>query len=237
MENYSIILILLAVTLGLTAVADRKRIPASLLLVVGGIIAGFIPSMPEIKLNPEVIFLIFLPPLLYDAAFNISFKDFRNNLQTISTLAVGLVFLTTVAIAVTSYILIPGMSWPLAFVLGAILSATDAVAAISITRGLGLSHKTITILEGESLINDASALVAYRFAVAAVTGAGFVWWKAGLEFLLVLGGGFLTGAVTGFIMSWVLRLVRGNQLLVNSLLILALFFQYHCHCLRNILFS
>ncbi|MHA4809489.1 cation:proton antiporter domain-containing protein [Flavitalea flava] len=109
--------------------------------------------------------------LLYDAAFNISFKEFRTIINTISTLAISLVFITASGIAVIAHYLIPGMTWPLTFVLGSILSATDAVAAMSITKGLGLSHKTNTILEGESLVNDASALVACRFAVAAVTGS------------------------------------------------------------------
>jgi monovalent cation/hydrogen antiporter len=173
MENYSVVIIILAVMIGLSAIADKVRLPYPILLISAGIAVGFIPTLPNIELNAEVVFLIFLPPLLYDAAFNISFRQFRTNINTISTLAISLVFITATGIAVTAHYLIPGMTWPLSFVLGAILSATDAVAAMSITRGLGLSHKTNTILEGESLVNDASALVAYRFAVAAVTGNCF----------------------------------------------------------------
>ena len=164
MENYSIVIFIMAIMIGLSAMADSVRIPYPVLLITAGIAIGFIPTLPVIELNPEVVFLIFLPPLLYDAAFNINFQDFRTNISTISTLAISLVFITASGIAAVSYYLIPGMTWPLAFVLGSILSATDAVAAMSITKGLGLSSKTNTILEGESLVNDASALVAYRFS-------------------------------------------------------------------------
>ncbi|HMR82134.1 MAG TPA: cation:proton antiporter, partial [Niabella sp.] len=191
MENYTIVLVIMSLMIGVSGIADKIKLPAPVLLLLVGMGVGFMPAMPDIELNPEIVMLLFLPPLLYDAAFNISFKDFKTNIHTINTLAVGLVFITTVGIAVVAHYLIPGMSWPLAFVLGAILSATDAVAAIGITKGLGLPHKTVAILEGESLVNDASALIAYRFAIAAVTGIAFVWWKASLQFLLVLGGGFL----------------------------------------------
>jgi Na+/H+ antiporter len=186
---------------------------------------GLHPLYPRIEINPEIIFLIFLPPLLYDAAFNIPLKDFKTHINTISTLAISLVFLTTLGIAAVAYYLIPGMTWPLAFVLGAILSATDAVAAMSITKGLGLSHKTNTILEGESLINDASALVAYRFAVAAVTGTAFVLWKAALEFVLLLGGGFIVGFVMARL-SFLLKYIKGNTIVIISFLLLLPFITY-----------
>ncbi|ANF52652.1 sodium:proton exchanger [Chryseobacterium glaciei] len=165
-------------------------------------------------------------PLLYDAAFNISFQDFKTNMNTIGTLAIGLVFITTAGIAVLAHYLIPGMTWPLAFVLGSILSATDAVAAVGVTKGLGLPHKTVTILEGESLINDASALVAYRFAIAAVTGIAFVTWKASLEFLMVLGGGFLVGWVIFKALSLTIRFFRSDAMVVNSLILLMPFVTY-----------
>lgn len=212
--------------IGLSAIADKIRLPYPILLITAGLAIGFIPEMPEIQLNPDVIFLIFLPPLLYDAAFNISFDTFKTNINTISTLATGLVFLTAGGIALIAHYMIPGMSWPLSFVLGAILSATDAVAAISITRGLGLSHKTLTILEGESLINDASALVAYRFAVAAVTGTAFVIWKASLAFLVLMAGGLLVGLVMGRILAYILRNVQHNMMVTISLLLLLPFATY-----------
>jgi len=220
MENYVIVIFILAVMIGLSAVADKIKLPYPVILITAGIAIGFIPSLPHVELAPEIVLLIFLPPLLYDAAFNISATDFRTHFSTISTLAITLVFVTTTAIAVTAYYLIPGMTWPLAFVLGAILSATDAVAAISITKGLGISHKTTTILEGESLINDASALVAYRFAVAAVTGTAFVFWKATLEFALLIAGGLLIGVVLGKITAWILHYVKHNSQVTVSLLLL-----------------
>lgn len=226
MENYSIIIFILAVMIGLSAIADKIKIPYPVLLIIVGIAIGFIPSLPSIDLNPEIIFLIFLPPLLYDAAFNISFKEFKTNISTISTLAITLVFLTAIGIAVVAHYMIPGMTWPLSFVLGAILSATDAVAAMSITKGLGLSHKTNTILEGESLINDASALVAYRFSVAAVTGTAFVFWKASLEFAILMAGGFAVGMAMGTILSFIIKRIHGNSLATISLMLLMPFVTY-----------
>jgi len=182
--------------------------------------------MPNIELNPEIIFLIFLPPLLYDAAFNISFQTFKVNINTIGTLAITLVFITTTGIAVAAHYMIPGVTWPIAFVLGAILSATDAVAAMSITKGLGLSHSTNTILEGESLVNDASALVAYRFAIAAVTGIAFVWWKASIQFVILMAGGLLIGLAMGRLLAYIIKRFHENNLVVISFMLLMPFVTY-----------
>jgi len=226
MENYTIIIFILAIVIGLSAFADKSKIPYPILLVIVGIGIGFIPTMAEIEINPEIIFLIFLPPLLYDASFNISPKHFKTNLSTISTLAIPLVFLTTFWIAVVSHYMIPGMTWPLSFVLGAILSATDAVAAVNVTKGLGIPEKTITILEGESLINDASALVAYRFAVATALGSAFIIWKATLDFVLLLGGGFLVGFVMAKILAFILTKVRKNINVTVSFMLLMPFVTY-----------
>ncbi len=227
MENYSIIIFILAIVIGLSAFTDVIKLPQPILLVIVGIAIGFIPTMNEIEINPEIIFLLFLPPLLYDASFNISPKDFRTNINTIGTLAITLVFLTTFWIAVVAHYIIPNITWPLAFLLGAILSATDAVAAINITKGLGISHKTITILEGESLINDASALVAYRFAVAAVMGSAFIIWKATLQFILLLGGGFLVGFVMAKILAFILSKVhKKNPEVTISFMLLMPFVTY-----------
>lgn len=226
MENYSIVIFIMAIMIMLSAVADNIRLPYPVLLITAGIAIGFIPSLPNIELNSEVVFLLFLPPLLYDAAFNISPQEFRTNFNTIGTLAIGLVFITAAGIAVAARYLIPGMTWPLAFVLGAILSATDAVAAMSITKGLGLSHKTITILEGESLINDASALVTYHFAIAAVTGTAFVFWKASLQFIILMAGGVLTGFLMSRILAAILKKVHKNDLVTISFMLLMPFVTY-----------
>lgn len=226
MENYTIILFVLGVMILLSAMADKIKISSPILLICTGIAIGFIPGRPAFELHPEIIFLLFLPPLLYDAAFNISFKSFKDNISTISSLAIGLVFLTTGGIAVFAHFTIPGMSWPVSFVLGAILAATDAVTAMSITKGLGLPGNTNIILEGESLINDASALVAYRFAVAAVTGATFVFWKASLTFFGLMAGGFLVGMVMGRLLGVLLRTVRSNEMAVLSFTVLTPFATY-----------
>ncbi|HEX8019406.1 Na+/H+ antiporter [Mucilaginibacter sp.] len=226
MENYTIVIFILAVMIGLSAMADKIKLPYPILLIIAGIAVGFVPSIPNIELNPEIVFLIFLPPLLYDAAFNISYQTFKTNINTIGTLAISLVFITASGIAVFAHYIIPDMTWPLAFVLGAILSATDAVAAMSITKGLGLSHSTNTILEGESLVNDASALVAYRFAVAAVTGTAFVFWKASLQFFILMGGGFVVGLIMGKILAFIIKRVHKNDLVTISFMLLMPFVTY-----------
>lgn len=226
MENYSIVIIILAIMIGLSAIADKMKLPYPILLIVAGIGVGFIPAMPNVELNPEIVFLIFLPPLLYDAAFNISFQTFKTNINTIGTLAITLVFITTTGIAVAAHYMIPGITWPLAFVLGAILSATDAVAAMSITKGLGLSHSTNTILEGESLVNDASALVAYRFAIAAVTGIAFIWWKASIQFVILMAGGLLVGLIMGKLLAYIIKRFHENNLVVISFMLLMPFVTY-----------
>jgi Na+/H+ antiporter len=226
MENYSIVIFILAIMIGLSAIADKVKLPYPVLLITAGVAIGFIPTLPDIELNPEIIFLIFLPPLLYESAFNINYKTFKTNFSTISTLAISLVFITACGIAVVAHYIIPGMTWPLSFVLGAILSATDAVAAMSITKGLGISHKTSTILEGESLVNDASALVAYRFAVAAVTGAAFIFWKAAIEFVLLIAGGFLVGVVMSWILAFIVKRIQENILPCISIILLTPFVTY-----------
>jgi Na+/H+ antiporter len=226
MENYSIVIFILAIMIGLSAIADRIRLPYPVLLIIAGIGIGFVPAIPDVVLNPEIVFLIFLPPLLYDAAFNISYQTFKTNINTIGTLSISLVFITASGIAVATHYLIPGMTWPLSFVLGAILSATDAVAAMSITKGLGLSHSTNTILEGESLVNDASALVAYRFAVAAVTGTAFVFWKASLEFIILMAGGVAIGVIMGAILAFIIKRVHQNNLVIISFMLLMPFVTY-----------
>lgn len=226
MENYGLVLLLLAVMIGLSALADKARVPMPVILISAGIVLGFIPAVPETRLDPDIIFLLFLPPLLFDAAFNIPAAGFRENLNTISTLAITLVFVTTAGIAAIAHFLIPGMTWPLGFVLGSILSATDAVTALNITKGLGLSTKTTTILEGESLVNDASSLVAYNFAVAAVTGLAFVWWRAGLQFVILVGGGLVVGLATGRVLAFILRRVQENYAVTVGFMLLTPFVTY-----------
>ncbi|MDR2836251.1 MAG: cation:proton antiporter [Bacteroidales bacterium] len=220
MESYSIVIILLAIAIGLFPIANKLKIPYPILLLIIGIAIGFIPNFTNIMINPEVVFFLFLPPMLYDAAYNIHFKDFKQNISTISLMAVLLVFITTAGIAVIVHYCIPNMSWSLSFVLGAILSPPDAIAATGVTKGLGLPQRTNTILEGESLINDASTLVAFRFAVAAVAGSTFILREAGLIFLISLIGGLLVGILLSLIFLFITRKRFDTNIVVSLNLML-----------------
>ena len=226
MNNLGIILIIFAALLGLQAIADKVKLPNAVLLVIVGLSLWFIPGLPVIELNPDVIFLLFLPPILYDAASHTSWHDFKAEIRPISTLAITLVFLTTGAVAIACYYFIPGFSWPLAFVLGAIVSPPDAVAATSIIKGMGLNKKVLTILEGESLVNDASALIAYRFAIAAIGTGTFVFQQAGIDFLVVVCGGILGGLVIGSVFILLHKLMPNNSIIGTSLTLLTPFVAY-----------
>jgi monovalent cation/hydrogen antiporter len=226
MNNLGIILIIFGVLLALQAIADKIRLPNAVLLVIVGLSLWFIPGLPSLELNPDVVFLLFLPPILYDAASHTSWHDFKSEIRPISALAITLVFLTTGAVAIISYYMIPGFSWPLAFVLGAIVSPPDAAAATSIIKGMGLNKKVITILEGESLLNDASALIAYRFAIISIGTGSFIMAQAGIEFLVLLVGGILVGLVIGFVFSLLHRIIRNNSLISTSLTLLTPFVAY-----------
>jgi CPA1 family monovalent cation:H+ antiporter len=226
MENFTIIVFIMAILISLMAVADKRKLPYPILLMGAGLIIGFVPVLPDLALNPDVVFVIILPPLLYDAASKTSWHEFRTSIRPISTLAITLVFFTTLAVAATAYYIIPGFTWPLAFILGAIVSPPDAVAASGIIKGLGLNKKVITILEGESLVNDASALIAYRYAVAAVTTGSFVLWQAGLQFLLVAGAGILIGVLIGYLFVFAHKKINNNTVVETSLTLLSPFVAY-----------
>lgn len=216
----------MVILITLTAIANKRKLPYPILLLTAGLIIGFVPQLPDLALDPDVVFYIILPPLLYDAASKTSWHEFRTSIRPISGLAISLVFFTTVAVAVTAHYLIPGFSWPLAFVLGAVVSPPDAVAASGIIKGLGLNKKVITILEGESLVNDASALIAYRYAVAAVTTGTFVFWEAGLQFLLVATGGILIGIIMGYLFVLLHKLIENNPVVETCLTLLSPFISY-----------
>ena len=226
MDNFKIVIFIMAILISLTAIANKRKLPYPFLLVVAGLIIGFIPGLPNLALDPEIIFVIMLPPLLYDAAAKTSWHEFKTSIRPISALAITLVFFTTVAVAVTAYFLIPGFTWPLAFVLGAVVSPPDAVAASGIIKGLGLNKKVITILEGESLVNDASALIAYRYAVAAVTTGTFIFWEAGLQFLMVAGIGIAIGVATGLLFTLAHKKIENNPVVETSLSLLTPFVAY-----------
>jgi CPA1 family monovalent cation:H+ antiporter len=180
--------------------SNKYKFPFPIVLVLSGVAISLVPGLPVISLQPEIVFLVFLPPLLYSAAWTTSWHQFKANIRPITFAAFGLVLFTTVFVGVAAHEFIPGMSWPLGFLLGAIVSPPDAVAATSVTKGLGLQPRLLSILEGESLINDASGLIAYKYASAAVMAVNFVLWKAGLNFIFVITGGVSIGLIIGYIM-------------------------------------
>lgn len=202
-----LVLLLLALMLALTGVARKVLIPYPILLVLGGLSLAFVPGLPPIRLNPDVVFLIFLPPILWAAAYFTNVREFKRNLRSIGLLAFGLVIATTLAVGYVAHLIIPGISWPAAFALGAIISPPDAVAATAVLRRVGVSRQLLAILEGESLVNDATALVLYRAAVAAmVTGTFSVWGTAG-NFVLVAIGGTVAGLAVAWLTRYAVRLM------------------------------
>ncbi|WP_262510856.1 cation:proton antiporter [Chryseobacterium elymi] len=177
-EDLLLILGLLLVVMLLVMLAQRIKIAYPIFLVLAGLGISLIPGVPVLKLDPEIIFLIFLPPLLYEAAWYTSWNDFWKWKRTIGLLAFGLVFLTSVVVAFASQALIPGFTLAMGFLLGGIVSPPDAIAATTVLKGLKVPKRTIAMLEGESLINDASSLIVFRFALAAVMTGVFSMQKA-----------------------------------------------------------
>jgi CPA1 family monovalent cation:H+ antiporter len=226
MENITLIIVLLFGVAFLAILSSKYRFPFPIVLVICGTAISMVPGLPVIELRPDVVFIIFLPPLLYGAAWNTSWHDFRAAIRPITLAAFGLVLFTTIAVAACAHMMIPGISWPLAFLLGAIVSPPDAVAATSITKGLGLHPRIITILEGESLINDASGLVAYKYALAAVAAGNFVLWQASLNFLMVAAGGILVGLAIAYVMYKVHKNFVCDPLIEATLTFLTPFTSY-----------
>ncbi len=177
----------------LTMLSEKLKISYPILLVISGLLISLIPGMPEIRLQPDLVFLIFLPPLLYAAAWNTSWRDFWKMRRPISLLSFGLVIFTSAAVAIVSHAIIPGFSLAFGFLLGGIISPPDAVAATSVLQGLKIPKRIVTILEGESLVNDASSLIVFRFALAAIITGQFEIWTASREFVLVAGMGIVIG--------------------------------------------
>jgi monovalent cation/hydrogen antiporter len=200
-----LLLLLMVAVAGLSILARPLGVPYPILLVLGGLLLGFLPGLPAVELPPELVLVVFLPPLLYQAAFFSTLRDLRADLRAITTTAVGLVLVTMAAVAVTAHALVDGLSWAVAFTLGAIVSPTDALAATAVARRLGAPRRLVTMLEGESLVNDATALVAYRIAVAAAVGGSFVVWEAGLRFVAGVAGGVAVGLIVGWLVAVVRR--------------------------------
>lgn len=220
------LLLLLVVSLAVTTLARRLNWSAPLLLVAVGLAVSFIPGMPAFDIDPELILLLVLPPLLYSAALESSYLNIKANIRPIGLLSVGLVIATMVAVGYVAHMVIPGLTLAEAFVLGAVVAPPDAVAAVSIGRRLGLPRKTMTILAGESLANDASALTAFRVALAAATGgAAISFGNSVVAFLLSAVGGIAIGYILGVIVH-AIRLRIGDGVLESALGMLVPFGTY-----------
>lgn len=205
MQQLEPIVVLLMLVAALVIVANRFAIPYPVLLVLGGLALSFVPFLPVIRLDPQLVFFFFLPPLLYPAALFTSWRDFRRNLRPILFLAIGLVLLTMTVVAWAAHSLIVGLPWAAAFALGAIVSPPDAVAAEAVLKRLPVPARIEAILKGESLVNDATALVAYQFAIAAMITGRFSLGEASWRFVLVGAGGVGLGLAVGYCARWIHR--------------------------------
>jgi CPA1 family monovalent cation:H+ antiporter len=204
LHQLEIVILLLAVVLALTTVAQKIYIPYPILLVIGGLLLGVVPGLPTVTLSPDLVFLVFLPPILWAAAYFTSWREFRDNLRPISLLAVGLVLATTAAVAAVAHAMLPGIGWAEAIALGAIVSPPDAVSATAIGRRLRIPRRVVTILEGESLVNDATALVLYRAAVGVAVGGSFVLGATLFQFVFAAVVGVALGFAVGMAARWAL---------------------------------
>lgn len=196
--------------LGVGAIARRLPIPAPILQVLAGLLVGFVPGHPLPSLDPELVFLVFLPPVLWAAAYFTSLREFKANLRPIGLLAVGLVLVTTAAVAIFAHMAMPGLGWAAAVALGAIVSPPDAVAAEAILKRLPVPHRITVILEGESLVNDASALVLYRTAVAAAVTGQFSLGEATVRFFIDAFVGVMLGLLVGVVVIRVSKVTADN---------------------------
>jgi monovalent cation/hydrogen antiporter len=208
MSAVEVVLGLLVPVTVLALLARRLNVPYPILLVLGGLVLGFVPGLPPVRLAPEVVFLVFLPPLIMAAGWFTSVQDLKTNRRPIVLLSVGLVLFSTVAVGAVAQAVIPGLGWGPALVLGAIVSPTDAVAATAIMERLGAPRRLVALLEGESLLNDATGLVAYRYAVLAVVAGTFSFWEVGGRFGLSLVAGVAIGLAVGWTLIQVWRRIE-----------------------------
>ncbi|MBB5158532.1 Na+/H+ antiporter [Saccharopolyspora phatthalungensis] len=213
---------LLVLVAALAALARLLSIPYPIVLVLGGAVIGFVPGLPHFELDPDVVLVVFLPPLLYWTALSANFRDMRQNLRGLVLSSVCLVLATMVAVAALAHALVPGLSWPAAFALGAIVSPTDPLAAGLVMRSLRVPRRVVSAVEGEGLFNDATALVAYRLAVAAIVGESFSLGRAGLAFVAGAAGGIAIGLAVG----WLIALIRRHTTDVQVSLTISLLSGY-----------
>jgi Na+/H+ antiporter len=221
MNPVETVLALLVPTTVLAVLAKRISVPYPIVLVVGGSLLAFVPGLPAPRLDPHLVFLLFLPPILYAAAYFTSWRDFKGSLASISLLAVGLVAATAAVVAAAFHAVVPALGWPAAFVLGAIVSPPDAVAATAIAHRLHLPRRILTILEGESLVNDATGLVLLKFATAAAVTGAFSVGEAALEFVLLVAGGIAVGAAVGILFARLERFLDDSVLAATASLLVS----------------
>ena len=210
----------------LTMLSDKLKISYPILLVISGLLISLIPGIPAITLHPDLVFLIFLPPLLYAAAWNTSWKDFWKLKRPISLLAFGLVFFTSAAVAIVSHAIIPDFSLALGFLLGGIISPPDAIAATSVLQGLKVPKRVTTILEGESLVNDASSLIVFRFALAAIVTGQFHLGTAAQNFALAAIMGIDIGVAIAFIVYYIHRFFPTTPAIDSAITLITPYIMY-----------
>ena len=230
MQSAMFIVALLALSVLLVAFAKRANVPYPIAFVIGGLLLAFVPNLPRPRIDPQLLFLVVLPPLLYGAGWTTDWAEFKRNRRPILFLAVGLVVFTTVIVAVVLHAISPTFSWAMAFTMGAIVAPTDTVASEAIFERLTVPRRIAAVIEGESLINDASALVLYRFAVAAAVAGVFSWNRVTPSFLYVAVAGVAVGIAMGYVVEVVLRFLRRidveDATLTNIALLLAPYAAY-----------
>ncbi|MEU8982091.1 Na+/H+ antiporter [Streptomyces sp. NPDC048309] len=219
------LLLLVAGSAAVAAAARRTPVPAPLLLVTVGLLLSYVPGVPPYELDPEVVLPLLLPPLLYTAAADSSYLDLRAQLRPVALLSVGYVLFATLVVGWAAYLIVPSLPLPAALVLGAVVAPPDAVAATAVARRVGLPSRLTTILQGESLVNDATAITAYKVALAAAVGEGATWAGGVREFLLAAVGGVAVGLVLMLPLHW-LRTHLKEALLQNTLSLLIPFVAY-----------
>ncbi len=217
--------LLFAVSL-LTLLSPKLRIAYPILLVLGGLAIAFIPGMPHVRLDPELIFMIFLPPLLYEAAWFTSWREFWKWRRSIAMLAFGLVFFTSLVVGWFTNWLIPGFTLALGFLLGGIISPPDAVAATSVLKGVRIPKRATTILEGESLVNDAASLIVFRFALAAVITGHFSMAEAVPQFFLLALGGIAIGLAVAHVVYFMHRALPNTASIDTAMTLMSPYIMY-----------
>src|ERR1700761_2575702 len=203
-HTFQLVLILLAVALVLPIATRRLPIPPAAALVLGGMVLALLPSTQALQVDPDLVMTLFLPPLLLAGAFFTVWRDFRAELRPIMLLAIGAVTFTTFLVGCAAKWAVSSLPWAACFALGAIVSPPDAVAAKAVLHGMSLPRRTVTILEGESLVNDASGLLLYRFAVAAALTGTFKAREAAVAFVWLSVGGIAFGYAAGRLAMWLI---------------------------------